>query len=250
MTHPTLTAYRGMRDASVERITVARYFGLKAAPGAETAAVYADGERTPAILERPLGAGRTALFNLSADRDWTDWPTDPSYPVLLQEWVRHLAPRRGEARSIRVGEALAYPEKEGEGTAPSPSAAGTPAPSDAPGLIDPRGNRWPATLDGGTVRFDRTEIAGMYRAAPTAESPEGQRWFAVNRAVEESDLAPATEGELRSALSGSGISVAFEDSSKGEGSEQREGDIWRWLALSAAFLLLSELALAYWFGRR
>jgi aerotolerance regulator-like protein len=264
MAHPTLAAYRGMRDASVERITVARYFGLQAAPGAEAAATYADGPRTPAILERPLGAGRTALFNLSADRDWTDWPTDPSYPVLLQEWIRHLAPRRGEARAIRVGEALAFPEKEGEGTvAPStsPSVASSPAPSagpsagepgshEGPGVIDPRGNRWPATLDGGTVRFDRTEIAGMYRAAQASESAEGQRWFAVNRAVEESDLAPATEGELRGVLTASGISISFADSSKGEASEQREGDIWRWLALSAAFLLLSELALAYWFGRR
>jgi hypothetical protein len=72
----------------------------------------------------------------------------------------------------------------------------------------------------------------------------------VNRPIDESDLTPVTEGELRSALAGLGLPFAFSESGKEEGTDHREGDIWRWLALSAGLLLLGELAMAWWFGRR
>jgi hypothetical protein len=240
MSHPALAVYRGLRDASVERITAARYFDLTPGPETRVVANYSDGGRTPAVLERTLGAGRTALFNISADRDWTDWPTDPSYPVVLQEWVRYLAPHRGEARALKVGDAISFQVEEGA----------------APAVVDPRGTRQPAVLGQGSARFERTELAGLYRAVSagaggiSSRGEESGHWFAVNRPLEESDLTPATEGELRRALAGVGVPITFSGSAAAADRDRREGDLWRWLALSAGLLLLTELGAAYWFGRR
>ncbi len=255
--HPTLAAYRGLPDATVDRISAARYFALTAGPGAQVVAVYADATRTPAIVERALGRGRIVVFNITANRDWTDWPTDPSYPILLQEWARHLAPRRGEARGIQVGKAIAW----------------APEGIEEPFVVDPRGIRTAAKLEGGAARFADTDIAGFYRAvnggapapsatggqdlaasAPAAAAPEGTagsaRWYAVNRPADESDLAPAAEGDLRAALAAKGLRFTLGESAGGEETEGREGDLWRWLALAAGLLLMVELTAACWLGRR
>jgi hypothetical protein len=243
LSHPALAVYRGIRDSTVERIAAARYFDIAAGPGGRTVATYADAARTPAIIEAALGSGRVAIFNITADRDWTDWPTDPSFPVLVQEWARHLAPRGGEARSIRAGDALSWP----------------PEGSEVPAVIDPRGARLPAALQEGAARFDRTDIAGFYRIQGPAPVParsgaeggppgSGERWFAVNRALEESDLSAVTEGELRAALADAPVRVAVGSGAAPD--EGHEGDIWRWLAFAAACLLLGELGCAAWVGRR
>ncbi len=237
--HPALKVYRGLRDSSLERVTAARYFGLTAAEGAHAVASYADVDRTPAIIERALDAalntGRTAIFNLSADRDWTDWPTDPSYPVVLQEWVRHLAPRRSESRSLRCGEPLGWaPEKE----------------TATPTVVDPMGNEHEAVLGGDTARFEGTYRAGFYRTGFLGAAAEKRRWYVANRSADESDLAPAAEGDLRRALAETGLRVSFAGSEAAADPEKREGDIWRWLAMTALVVLLMELGAAFWFGRR
>jgi len=198
------------------------------------------------VLERALGEGRTAVFNISADRDWTDWPTDPSYPVILQEWTRHLASRRAEGRSVKAFDAISWrPEVDGP-----------------PAVVDPWGVKRPAVLEGGTARFDRTDMAGFYiassgpAAAAAAAAPgagarsAGARWFAVNRSAEEGDLTPVSQNELRAVLNGFGIPFSFQGSGGDGEMDLHEGDIWRWIAIAAGLLLLGELGLASWMGRR
>jgi len=86
--HPAFEVFRGVEGSSLEQVGFDRFFSLEPASGASVVARFDDPARTPAILDAAAGKGHVALFNMSADRDWNDWPADPSYPIVLQEWVR------------------------------------------------------------------------------------------------------------------------------------------------------------------
>jgi hypothetical protein len=50
----------------------------------------------PALLERPIGRGRSVLVTTTADRAWTSWPRNPTYLVVMQEILRRTG-RAGRA---------------------------------------------------------------------------------------------------------------------------------------------------------
>ena len=101
--HPAFELFRGLEGSSLEEVMFAHYFALHPLPGATVIAHFDDPDATPAIIEASAGKGRVVVFNTSADRDWSDWPTDPSYPIVLQEWVRYLAPGRSEEATLEAG---------------------------------------------------------------------------------------------------------------------------------------------------
>ena len=45
----------------------------------------------PAVLEKKFGAGTVLLWTVSADRQWSDWPTDPSYVLAMRETAAGIA---------------------------------------------------------------------------------------------------------------------------------------------------------------
>jgi hypothetical protein len=240
---------------------VARYDDEEGTPaivevkGEGTQVAAGEEASTPASTSTSRGErGRVVLFNLSADRDWNDWPTDPSYPIVLQEWVRYLAPRAGARASLRAGDAISWPAAPGlRFTLYTPDGRA--------GVIDER--------QGARAVFPRAEAAGFYCVLPSlTESraevdPESLEplWFAVNRDPRESDLRPAAELQLRSALADEGVELVMGGFGAGAGAgaeagagtdlgAEEGGEIWRWCALGAGIFLLLELFVACWFGRR
>jgi hypothetical protein len=248
--HPGFALFRGVEGGSLEQVLFSQYFELSPLSGAQVAAHYDDAAATPAVIESSAGKGRIAVFNTSADRDWSDWPTDPSYPIVLQEWTRHLAPRRSGARHLEAGEPLEWevtPGMEYEVVTSSGRKVAIELPRGEGGGIER------------TASFEETEIAGFYflasrprpGTAAGAEGPPPLRAFAVRRSVLESDLEPAGEARLRQALAPSGVDFAFgSDIEVDAFRREQEGEVWRWLAFLAGALLLLELYLAWWFGRR
>jgi hypothetical protein len=49
-----------------------------------------DERRSPALVDRYFGQGRVVYFSLAADADWSDWPSSPSYIVVMFDLVRHV----------------------------------------------------------------------------------------------------------------------------------------------------------------
>ena len=62
-----------------------------------------------AIAEKPFGKGRVVAFSIPADADWHNWTSDPSYLLIMQDFVRYLAADRGSRGLLRVGEPLRQP---------------------------------------------------------------------------------------------------------------------------------------------
>jgi len=42
-----------------------------------------DEDETPAIAEKAFGKGRVLATSIPVDRDWTNWPDDPSYLIVM-----------------------------------------------------------------------------------------------------------------------------------------------------------------------
>jgi hypothetical protein len=238
--HPAFEAFRGIEGSSLEVVGFDRFFALEPEKSARVVVRFSDDASTPAIIDVPAGKGRAAVFNMSADRDWNDWPADPSYPIVLQEWARYLARRGTDDRSITAGEVLSW----------------EPAAGVRYQVVTPDGESH--SLSGG-ASFAGTRLAGFYCVVPAAAEgasalpPEvlDPAWHAVRRDPIESDLEPAGEQRLQAALSSVGVEfvmgreVDVDVFAKGE-----EGETWRLLACGGGLFLILELLAAWWFGRR
>jgi hypothetical protein len=65
-----------------------------------------DADRSPALIERRYGLGRVIQFCIPADAEWSNWPEDASYLILLQELNRYLAQTAASPGQVVVGEPL------------------------------------------------------------------------------------------------------------------------------------------------
>jgi hypothetical protein len=59
---------------------------------------------SPALLERPLGAGNVMLLASDVDRRWNDLPLHPAFVPFAVEAMRHVAPDRQGVRDYTVAQ--------------------------------------------------------------------------------------------------------------------------------------------------
>ena len=115
--HPIVAPFEGRERAGLLTTPVWRY--RRATPddqgAARVALAFQNGD--PAIVEAPVGAGRSLLITtaaspLSLDRSttpptpWTALPTWPSFPPLVQETLTRVVRATNEVRQVDVGEAF------------------------------------------------------------------------------------------------------------------------------------------------
>lgn len=76
--------------------------------GVESTTILKFSDGSPALVEKPLGRGKVALFASSLDRDWNDLPIATVYLPLMRRLVHYLAGDLGEdeAVDVLVGQAV------------------------------------------------------------------------------------------------------------------------------------------------
>src|SRR5258708_25597316 len=87
--------------AALARIQ-ARRFMVAAVPAdkGENVRVLArwnDPEAHPAVIEKRFGKGRVIVWTVSANKQWSDWPIDPTYVLAVRSAAMSIA--RSEAHS-------------------------------------------------------------------------------------------------------------------------------------------------------
>lgn len=216
-------------------------------PGARVLAQFDDADRSPAIVERELGAGRVILVMTTADKEWHLWPDHPTFlPVMME--LAHYAARRGATDdSKKVGEPLVLPvdpaEFEPDAFVRSPGYPNEPeAAIRAANSEDGKGLEF---------RWSHTDSAGFYQIAMRRrDGTDSPRTIAVNVDSAESDLSGATEDELRRSFPG--IRLEYVKGLRGlaEATSEARVEVWRWLLALAAAALLTEHGLAWVWGKR
>ena len=279
--HPTLELFRGLKNSSFDHVIFRRFFLLEPLPGATVVASYDDelstaaviegryslaGRRAPAEGEKESAEdsaetesrGRIAVFNTTADRDWGDWPTDYTYPILMQEWVRYLSRSYSRGRVSQAGDALRLEEKPGvsyriEPPSEDTSSEANPADEVLVGLGEsyrPHSAGLFRVVEETAAGDTESATSSWYSVTGDTESATSS-WYSVRREAGESDLAECGEESLRAALAGTGIRFVIGGNVDVDAFRRdQEGEVWRWLALAAGVFLLLELFAAWWFGRK
>lgn len=214
---------------------------------ARVIAVFDDDEHHPAIVERPLGAGRVVLVTTTADKEWHLWPDHPTFLPVMMELVQHVA-RRGESGTqYTVGSPI---ELALDPAVFEPDAlVRTPAyPADQEVNLTAR-----ASEDGRGLAlvWPHTEQSGFYQfLLRRREGGETVRLAAVNVDARESDLAGCEESDLRRALGDVPFQYIGGLEELAAGVSEARTEFWR-VALIAGFLILmGEQVLAWRWGRK
>ena len=195
----------------------------------------------PAAIEKRVGKGRVVLWTVTADRSWSDWPTEGSYIIGVRETALNIAGVSRSTGNLTAGQ----PIRQRVSTSNPPTRADVVRPGEETSVA--------ATIDRSDanrpqVRFSQTYRAGVYQLSwdePGRDEPR-EATYAFSPDTRESDLKQISDEELRQMLPGLELTL-IDMSSSTAGGEQRE--IWRTLAMILLGFVVIESAFATWVGR-
>jgi len=142
---------------------------------------YDDG--TPAVMERTWGLGRVIQFSSTADTAWNDLPVRPSFVPLLYRAVGGLVERQDEGLNVAVGEPFAY--RVGSDYFGKDTKFALPAGS----ALTRDFGRVELVGTVPMVRYQNTDMAGVYEANIQGDAPLAMRFAAQPSTVESSLLS-------------------------------------------------------------
>lgn len=113
--HPVLQIFTGVAaQQSLDSVKTFRWWGSSVKKDqlgslVSVSARFNDIDDSLAFAEKPLGRGRVLATTFPADADWSNWTSDPTYLVAMQQLVKYMSGDRGDKGLVRVGEPLRQP---------------------------------------------------------------------------------------------------------------------------------------------
>lgn len=242
--HPLVNAFQGNPDAGLETTQTYAYLRAPLPAEGEAKAPLRFDNGDPAIVEAPVGRGRSVLITTSVDDSWGVWPLWPSFLPLIHEIVQFAVGGRTGERQRIVGDPL-------DGLCPA--TAIDPQVS----VTTPDGLTLPARVISGDpysqYHFEGTTPSGIYEVQLGSPQPRVEL-FAVNVDPKESPLTKFVAEELSQELL-PGIEHEYSTSWEAQAATQTEapivdrGGLTRWLLYAVLYLLFVEQTLAWDFRK-
>jgi hypothetical protein len=234
-------------------VTARQIMGVDESPEEGKTRVLArwnDAARSPAVVERVVGAGRALLWTTTADRAGSDWPVEPSFVLAIREAVRGTARPTSLANTVTVGERprrLVRSSQQVANVRLNAPGGGEPQALAAVPVEDQKTDE---LGPGVAIDLSDTRRAGLYRIT-WDEGPLGaqQDIFAANPDGRESALERMSEKDLRALLAPLKLEVI---AARGDGLDAFSAtgqEVWHPLAWGLLGLLIVEPVLATWVGR-
>lgn len=258
LSHPIVAPFRGNPGAGLDRVVTLEYLQAKLAPGSPSRVALKFSSGDPAIIERPVGRGRSVLLTTSADVSWSTWAVHPTFPPMIHETVRYAAEGRWHQRQHLVGEPLSRTLTGRE----AGIKVTIKLPDGSEQSLPPVGgeNRADVTFAGTahpgiydlTLETPPDASAGPASSSASSEKAAGgvrHELYAVNVDSRESDLEMVDEKVLR-ATTLAGVpydrrSDWSHESRELGASEPATSGMSRWLLVATLALLLVEPLLAW-----
>ena len=248
--HPAVRVFGGDAAPLLETVKVYQWWTVPEAGEGTVLLRLTDADRSPAMIEQRHGLGRVIQFSLPADADWSNWPEDASYLILLQELNRYLAQTAASPGQFTVGEPLT----ESVDLSRYRAEVGLVRPGGATStLLATSGDKsgGPSSSNLWSVKLDDAVTRGFYRF--DLATPEGQSQpilAAANLHAGESDLSRMDSQSLQAAWQGAPVELVGAVALAGLTADAARGELWFVVLLVLAAVLFTEQALAWMFGRR
>ena len=258
------SAVDSMRQLSasvLERIKINKHYQVRL-PNDPTSDVrvlarWNDPAASPAVCEKIVGRGRVLFWTITADKSWSDWPTEPSYVLAMRETAKAIARTDFGTNELTAGDVLRCPvsgdrqvtspllEYPG-GDEPKPLAIEADRPAEDKASNSDRAADAPQYLV-----WNETRRAGLYRLN-WQETPGGSasNVFAVNPDARESDLARIEVEELGKRWRGVEPEIVTGVSKSGTNVSVRGQEVWRSMAFCLLGMMGFEACFATWVGRQ
>ena len=227
-THPLLAS---LHDPLLSDLTQSRfrfYASLVGAIGKTDTILARFDDDVPAILERPLGAGRVLVFNTTANDEWSDLPRRKSFVPLLDRTLAYLS-AGGVKRSFTTGDALNLPlpdyQAGNDVTVVTPSGAKITR-----SLLSVRGQT--------QLHLSELAEAGVYRVEGAGKKNFA---FTVNTGRTDSGLSPMDAKALEAWWAPATVEIVSAETAAQQLEQQANAwPVWPALVALAALLLLAE----------
>jgi hypothetical protein len=252
--HEVFKQFAGQNNPLLENVKAFRWWGSAVKPGQlgkEVAVVarLSDVEESPAIAEKMFGGGRVVMFSLPADADWHNWPSDPSYLLIVQDLVRYLAADRGSRGLVRVGDPIRQPvdltQYELDAT------LGGPRELKVNLQAAPPANE--SSASGATVwqvEYPSAAAQGFYELSlARRESGTDTVLFAANVDPAEGNLKRVDQQALARELAGTNIKIVSASQTQSLAGAAQQTEIWWHLLWLVVAVLSGEQLLGWFFGR-
>jgi hypothetical protein len=249
--HPAVRTFADDRRRAFLRSPVFRYWPFAVEPDAPLPAdtrvvLRFEKSQAPALVDHRVGRGRTLWSAVSgAADDWSNFSRTPAaFFPLVWDMLNYLAVRDPGEHDLTVGATIA------KGLAMLPATATMTPPGGKPkplGTALPKGGSYhlPAYAD--------TKVPGLYSldVAFGGDDVPLHELYAVNVDARESDLRFLDAEQIpsvfdRVTIASYGREVSIE---RGAKEPERQGEIWKRLAIALLILILLETVLAWRFGR-
>jgi hypothetical protein len=227
--------------AALARIQARKFMVAQMQSGkAENVRVLArwnDPEGHPAVIEKRFGKGRVILWTISANKQWSDWPIDPTYVLAVRSAAAAIARAEPQQDNIAAGQPIQYVLEEGQGA------------TEAKVATSGRETAEQASVGPSIIRAVQTNHAGPYVLTwKDATGQPQQHLFCANGDKAESDLTPLADAELTGLL-GKLRPMIVHYTAGGSALAQAGKEVWRTFAMCLLGLLAVETVFAVWVGR-
>lgn len=157
--HPVLKIFSPQTLEEMKGIEFTSIYDLKPREGQEIKIPLRFSNQSPALIEYEVGKGKVLLFASSLDRDWNNFPIQPTFLPWTQRWIKYSA--RGlesiTRQNLLVNEPFEWTDELFRGQVyiqtPGGKIISLPAPD-------------------GKIRFEETHQPGVYKLFQEAQAPQ------------------------------------------------------------------------------
>ena len=254
--HQVLKVFEGQNNPFLDNVKTFRWWGSTAAKeqlgrSVSIIARFNDPSDSPALAEKAHGKGRVVLTSFPGDADWSNWTSDPSYLIAMQELVRYLASDRGDRGSLRVGQpltqALDLTQYEIDASLEGPDKLAASLQAAASDQDERDADTVEAVWQ---ITYPRTPKQGFYTLLLNRRDGGQERTlFAANVDPSEGDLRHVDLDAMKRQLGDAKVQVLDVSEAASLAGDSTQTELWWYLLWGLVGVLCCEQGLGWVFGR-